>query len=117
MLGIGKLGVGQVDYYVDAVANGVEDYYTGAGEAPGEWMGRGATRLGLAGQVAAEDLRTILGGEDPATRARLAGRAGRERVPGWDLTFSAPKSVLCRYRHSTEYAAPPVMPRWSLKVR
>lgn len=97
MLGIGKLGVGQVDYYVDAVAKGVEDYYTGAGEAPGEWMGRAAARLGLTGEVAAQDLRTILGGEDPVTGARLAGRPGHERVPGWDLTFSAPKSVSVLY--------------------
>jgi conjugative relaxase-like TrwC/TraI family protein len=93
VLGIGKLGAGQVDYHVDAVAKGVEDYYTGAGEAPGEWMGRGAARLGLVGQVAPADLRTVLDGLDPATGARLAGKPGRTRVPGWDLTFSAPKSV------------------------
>ena len=35
----------------------------------------------------------MLGGVDPVTGRRLAGREGAKRTPGWDLTFSAPKSV------------------------
>ena len=56
MLSIGKLAPGRADYYLGTVANGVEDYYTGAGEAPGEWVGLSAERLGLSGQVDAESL-------------------------------------------------------------
>jgi hypothetical protein len=37
MLSIGKLGRGQERYYLDKVAEGAEDYYSGEGEAAGEW--------------------------------------------------------------------------------
>lgn len=91
MLSIGKLAAGQESYYLDSVASGIEDYYTGAGEAPGRWVGAAAQDLGLAGEVAAEDLRAVIAGLDPITGTRLA-RANR-KLPGFDLTFSAPKSV------------------------
>jgi conjugative relaxase-like TrwC/TraI family protein len=96
VLSIGKLGRGQEGYYLSAVALGVEDYYTGEGEAPGEWLGAGAARLGLSGQVDAEILRTVLGGKAP-DGSPLSGGTRRDRVPGWDLTFSAPKSVSVLY--------------------
>lgn len=60
MLSLGKLAPGGQQYYLDTVANGVEDYYTGAGEAPGEWTGHGADRLGLDGQVEADGLHAVL---------------------------------------------------------
>jgi conjugative relaxase-like TrwC/TraI family protein len=93
MLTIAKLGVGQESYYLSKVAQGIEDYYTGQGESAGAWLGRGAARLGLGGEVAGSELRAVLGGVDPVTGRRLAGREGAKRTPGWDLTFSAPKSV------------------------
>jgi conjugative relaxase-like TrwC/TraI family protein len=61
------------------------------------WTGRGAARLGLAGEVASAEQRALLGGLDPATGRRLAGRDGAKRVPGWDLRVSAPKSVSILY--------------------
>ncbi len=93
MLTIAKLGVGQENYYLAKVARGIEDYYTGDGETRGAWVGRGAARLGLAGDVPGAQLRAALGGLDPTTGNRLSGRLGAKRVPGWDLTFCAPKSV------------------------
>ena len=63
MLSIGKLGVaGGADYYLDKVANSVDDYYLGRGEAPGQWIGAAAERLGLAGEVDADALRNLLAG-------------------------------------------------------
>ena len=97
MLSIGKLGRGQENYYLATVAKGIEDYYTGSGEAAGEWTGAGAARLGLRGEVDAEDLRKVLGGVDPITDTKLGGHTRSDRVPGWDLTFSAPKSVSILY--------------------
>ena len=96
MLSIGKLGRGQEGYYLSAVAQGVEDYYTGDGEAPGEWLGAGAAGLGLAGEVDPEVLRAVLAGTGPEGSS-LSGGTRRDRVPGWDLTFSAPKSVSVLY--------------------
>src|SRR6266508_221172 len=49
-------------YLTDAVAAGRENYYTGAvaaGEPPGRWSGRGAERLGLSGEVDAQDMTAL----------------------------------------------------------
>jgi conjugative relaxase-like TrwC/TraI family protein len=97
MLTIAKLAVGQENYYLAKVATGIEDYYTGHGETPGVWLGHGAARIGLAGEVTGKHLRATLAGLNPIDGTRLAGQAGHRRVPGWDLTFSAPKSVSVLY--------------------
>ena len=52
MLSIAKLVAGAEDYYLRTVAAGREEYYTGAGESPGYWLGHGARLLGLSGEVA-----------------------------------------------------------------
>jgi len=93
VLSIGKLAGGQENYYLAAVADGVEDYYLGSGEAPGEWIGLGVARLGLSGQVQAEQLRAALGGRHPSTQSSLIKQRRPDRVPGFDLTFSAPKGA------------------------
>jgi conjugative relaxase-like TrwC/TraI family protein len=97
VLSIGKLGVGQESYYLSQVASGIEDYYTGNGETAGRWIGAAAGRLGLRGEVASDDLRAVLAGRHPSSGEQLSGRPGTRRVPGWDLTFSAPKSVSLLY--------------------
>ena len=92
MLSIGKLGSGSEDYYLSAVAAGREDYYLRADEAPGRWLADGG--LDLSGEVGAPELRALLAGRDPRHDSQLVrGPAGRARTPGFDLTFSAPKSV------------------------
>ncbi len=97
MLSIGKLGAGQETYYLEKVAKGAEDYYSGEGEAEGRWTGKGARELGLEKEVGAEQLTSMLTGRDPANGALLVGSrgvaGGRGPVPGFDLTFSSPKSV------------------------
>jgi conjugative relaxase-like TrwC/TraI family protein len=64
----------------------------GEGEAAGERLGSGPLALGLASTVDGEHLHRVLGGEDPSTGDPLRSTRGT-RVPGFDLTFSAPKSV------------------------
>lgn len=93
MLSIGKLGQGQADYYLEAVAHGIEDYYTGAGEAPGRWVGSASGELAMDGEVEDDALHAALGGADPRTGDPLVANRSGQRVPGFDLTFSAPKSV------------------------
>jgi len=75
------------------VADGLEEYYTGAREAPGQWMGRSAERLGLSGEVDAEALHRVLDHRDPVSGTRLTRAQGAPKVPGFDATFCAPKSV------------------------
>ncbi len=96
MLTIGKLGVGQERYYLDKVAEGAEDYYSGEGEVAGEWIGGAARDLDLDGEVGADQLTAMLTGRTPAAGEPLVGTNGvpaKGGVPGFDLTFSAPKSV------------------------
>ena len=80
MLSIGKLGVGQADYYLQAVGQGIEDYYAGTGEAPGRWLGTAATELALAGQVDADQLRAVLNGGRPDGSGPLT-RSGPGQEP------------------------------------
>src|SRR5687767_11772895 len=88
-MNVGRLGAGRAAYYLSQVADGVEDYYTERGEAPGEWLGSGVEALGLEGRVDGEDLRAVLEGRSPAGEP-----LGRPRkTPGFDVTFRAPKSV------------------------
>ena len=94
MLSIGKLALGQQRYYDQQVAQGRDDYYSGRGEAPGEWAGAGAHALGLSGGVSAEQFNALLAGQDPrAPGERLRGGVRDPEVAALDLTFSAPKSV------------------------
>ncbi len=72
---------------------GREDYYQNGGEPLGYWLGRGAERLGLAGQVQEGELLRAMQGEHPGTGQALVRNAGDDHAPGWDATFSAPKSV------------------------
>jgi conjugative relaxase-like TrwC/TraI family protein len=94
MLSAGKLGRGQERYYLEKVAEGAEDYYSGEGEAPGQWLGDAAEDLGLSGPVEPDQLVSMLTGRHPATGEPLGLRhVDGGAVPGFDLTFSAPKSV------------------------
>ncbi|MGE0879604.1 MAG: MobF family relaxase [Acidimicrobiia bacterium] len=95
-----KLRVGVEAYYLSQVASGLDDYYTGGGEAPGTWRGNSAHALGLDGDVVDNDLRAILAGLAPGTGLTPNGaqlQAHPRRVPGFDFTFAVPKSVSVAY--------------------
>ena len=91
MLNLQRLAPGAESYYLDQVVSGLEDYYAEAGESPGYWLAS-SSLLGLDGLVDGDDLRTVLSGNHPETGEGLH-RARNRKVPGWDLTFRAPKSV------------------------
>ncbi len=100
VLSVWKLRVGAEDYYLSQVARGLEDYDSGRGETVGSWTGTGADALGLSGEVDPEDLRALMAGLSPGTGLSANGElltTSRRRVPGFDLTFSVPKSVSVAY--------------------
>jgi conjugative relaxase-like TrwC/TraI family protein len=99
VLNIGKVlrGMDAKHYFLDRVARDQRDYYTGAGEAPGEWAGAAAADLEVAGEVSEDGFLRILHGAHPATAARLGGPPRGGRVLAFDLTFRAPKSVSLLY--------------------
>ncbi len=109
MLNIGKLRRGGENYYLNSVARGVEDYYLGSGEAPGYWLASGSRGLGLEGEVAELELRRVLGGNDPASAEALIKKTKTQRVPGFDLTFRAPKSVSILHALGPDAASPEVV--------
>lgn len=91
-------GSGKGDYYLNLCR---EDYYLEGGEPPGEWTGRGAEKLGLSGQLDKDQFRNVLSGKSPDGETELVQNAGKEnRQSGWDLTFSAPKSVSVAWSQS-----------------
>jgi conjugative relaxase-like TrwC/TraI family protein len=89
VLSIGKVGGGQGDprYYIDTVATGKDDYYTGHGEAQGQWAGSGAEDKNLVGIVEDDAFLNLL--TEPTAKPK--------KVLAYDLTFSAPKSVSVIY--------------------
>ena len=92
------------EYVLSSVALGIDEYYTGVGEAPGVWAGSWATTLGLVGMVEADALRALVEGNDPMSQVRLL--TGRKRtVKAFDLTFSAPKSVSLLWGMASEPVA------------
>jgi conjugative relaxase-like TrwC/TraI family protein len=103
MVSIGVIGgaVGgarSASYYTSSVAKGRDDYYTGKGEAPGEWFGAGAQALGLAGEIDAGQFhKVVMEAVDPVSGEQLRRPARDRPVHGVDMTFSAPKSVSLVY--------------------
>ena len=82
---VGRITAGTgYDYLTREVATSKHDYYTGAGETPGKWAGRGAALLGLAGEVDADDMAALYGrfvvpstaGGTSAAIGTMAARAG-----------------------------------------
>lgn len=70
-----------------------EDYYTEGGEPPGRWVGDYAREIGLEGEVRKGELGAAFAGFHPRNGEAIANNAGPDHKPGYDLTFSAPKSV------------------------
>jgi conjugative relaxase-like TrwC/TraI family protein len=109
MLTISKpLSAGQAQTYHQKEFTAKEqNYWSQRGVIAGEWQGRLAATLGLAGAVSAEEFAKLSQGQHPGTGEQLVrqrasyeyqdadGKAIRtmEHRAGWDATFSAPKSV------------------------
>lgn len=89
-------GAAAVAAYYEGYQLGAEDPNARQHDEPaGKWVGSFAEKRGFAGeQVRRGDLVKTLGGFDPRTGEKLSNNAGEaNHKPGYDLTFSAPKSV------------------------
>src|SRR5579863_10155181 len=85
MLSSHKIRGDKIEYYVSYAGRGAETF----------WLGRGAADIGLTDQVDPDAFLALALGAAP-NGGRLLERVARDRTPGWDFTFSAPKSVsLC----------------------
>ncbi|MBW3649579.1 MAG: relaxase domain-containing protein, partial [Actinobacteria bacterium] len=106
MLSIARLAAtGAADYFLAEVAPNAQAYYTGAGEAPGRWVGSLSAELGLSGLVEPEAFRALLEGRHPATGEPLVcaprpqeGRRCRGEE-GWLSTAAAAERLRVSGRH------------------
>ncbi|EDO5887615.1 conjugative transfer relaxase/helicase TraI [Salmonella enterica] len=71
-----------------------EDNYYASGSLDSRWLGEGAEQLGLKGEVASADMDAVRQGRlpDGSDLSRMVDGVNKHRS-GYDLTFSAPKSV------------------------
>lgn len=90
MLTVSALAGGQGNYYVTLAQ---ADYYTAGGEPPGRWLGSGAPGAGLEGVIDEREFLNLFQGLRPDGTPGVQWQNGREHQPGWDMTFSAPKSI------------------------
>src|SRR3984957_14674911 len=101
-------------YYVEEIARGREDYFAKGAERSGQFSGRGAEALGIAGHEAnALALERLFGhGTDPRDGSWL-GRSfdpdNERAVAGFALTFSPPKSVSVLWALADEPASAQVL--------
>lgn len=88
MLSIAPIAGGGAGYYT------AQDNYYFLGSAESRWLGEGAKELGLEGAVDASQLDELIAGRlpDGTSLERMSGGVNTHRS-GYDLTFSAPKSV------------------------
>jgi len=92
-----KLSAGRCDYYVREVARDREEYLSGHGESPGEFLGAGSTALGKSGVCSEEEFRRLFAWRHPDTGEQL-GRAPRsDAMPAWDLVLRPVKDVAILY--------------------
>ena len=100
---MGRIAAGRGYHYPTRdVARSKHDYYTGKGEAPGVWTGRGCALLGLAGEVDAGDMAVLYG------RFVVPSTAGGTRLPSgrWLPEQVLGRTVVARTRADGSVAEP-----------
>ncbi len=78
------------------------DYYIDGQEVAGRWHGKGAERLGVSGEVQDREYFALCDNLHPVSGEQLSPRNKDNRRPGFDFTFSAPKSVSVLYEISRD---------------
>ena len=110
------VGCGWAGYYTASVASGRDDYYTGKGEAPGEWFGEGAPKsVSLLFHLGGRDISgAVRQAHDESVEATL-GYMERDAcvVPGCAWTASPARTCCARSPPSASARlTPPWRPGW-----
>lgn len=92
--------INNLTYYTNLAK---EDYYLDGGEPNGKWAGKGAHLLGLKGDVQPNDYFNVLNGYTPNGKIALCQSPGKQHNHGWDITFSAPKSVSVAWARADQH--------------
>lgn len=93
MLSVKSIGAADSDVaaYYEQLAQ--DDYYEVGVEPAGRWVGHLADEFFLYGELKNGQLGAMFEGNHPLTGEGLTVNSGPQHKAGWDLTFSAPKSV------------------------
>jgi conjugative relaxase-like TrwC/TraI family protein len=92
VLGVHRITSKGADYYLSDLAGELPiSAHAHREDVAARWAGRAAEGLGLVGPIDPAQLRAVLEGRHPTAGRPL--RSDRATVLGFDLTFSAPKSV------------------------
>src|ERR1700689_3621438 len=91
---------GAKKYFTESLTR--SDYYIDGQEVAGRWGGKGATVLGLSGEVDHKGYFALCDNRHPQTGEQLTPRNKDNRRVGFDFTFSAPKSVSVLYELSDD---------------
>jgi len=92
-----KLSPGRCDYYVREVARDREEYLSGHGESPGEFLGDGSRALGKTGVCSEEAFKRLFAWRHPDTGTQLGRAPRRDAMPAWDLVLRPVKDVSVLY--------------------
>ena len=95
-----RSAVGAKQYFDDALQ--VADYYQSGDKIVGRWFGAFAGQMGLFGGVRRADFHALIDNTHPVTGATLTGRQRANRIPGFDLTTSVPKSISILYARTQD---------------
>lgn len=72
-----KLSAGRCDSYIHEVARDHEEYLSGHGESPGEYLGAGSKALGKSGVCSEQAFRRLFAWRHPTPASSSAARLGR----------------------------------------
>src|ERR1700722_4302669 len=86
-----KSAAAAIKYLRDGLVRG--DYYSQGNETQGRYIGKGAERLGLEGEVKDTEFAALVNNRNPKTGEKLTVRNKKNRRPGYDAVLSAWKSA------------------------
>jgi hypothetical protein len=92
-----KLSAGRADYYLREIARDREEYLSGQGESPGEWLGGSAVALGMRGVCSPEEFQRVFAWRHPQTGEQLGRVPRSDAMPAWDLVLRPVKDVSVLY--------------------
>jgi conjugative relaxase-like TrwC/TraI family protein len=98
MLNFDKLASAEraISYHDQEYSDALAEYYAHGNVELSEWRGPMAAELGLSGAVERTAYEKLVNGQAPDGTQLVRHRQGEghaQHIVGWDLTFSAPKSV------------------------
>jgi len=79
-----------IEYFENELQH--DDYYSEGHTVAGEWGGKMAGRLGLSGNVQADDFKSIVRNRKPNDE-KLTQRDAHNRITSFDFNFNVPKSI------------------------